>query len=73
MEYNPNSHGFRMAVLKEALQNMKECDSSAELEAQLIQKKYGFTTRTMLSYKLALTYMKDPKSREVFKHLKLKQ
>ena len=58
MEYNPNSHGFRMAVLKEALQNMKEFPSSdPETEAQVIQKKYGFTTRTMQSYKLALTYM----------------
>jgi len=47
-----------MAVLKEALQNMKEFPSSdPETEAQLIQKKYGFTTRTMQSYKLALTYM----------------
>ena len=57
MEYNPNSHGFRMAVLKEALQNMKECDSSAELEADLIQKKYGFTPRTAATYKSALIAM----------------
>lgn len=57
MEYNPNSHGFRVAVLKEALQNMKECESSAELEADLIQKKYGFTARTAATYKSALIAM----------------
>ena len=57
MEYNPNSHGFRVAVLKEALQNMKASHSSAELEAEIIQKKYGFTPRTAATYKSALISM----------------
>ena len=59
LNYSPNSHGFRMAVLKEALNNMKEFNTDSETEAQLIQKQYGFTTRTMLSYKLALTFMSN--------------
>ena len=57
LDWEVNSHGFRMAVLKEALQNMKECNSSPELEATLIQKKYGFTPRTIASYKSALIMM----------------
>ena len=57
MKYNPNSHGFRVAILNEALRNMKECKSSAELEADLIQKKYGFTARTAETYKSALIAM----------------
>lgn len=54
LNYSPNSHGFRVAVLKQARENMIEFNTSAQDEAELIQKKYGFTHRTVLSYRLAL-------------------